>query len=562
MGRPLPLIYLCIVVFSLIAALAYQPWSFDATTYRLPRLLYWWGEKHWYWIGTLDHRLDFSSCGFEWQMLPVIEATHSDRLLFLLNWVPFLLLPGLTFFAFKALGARGRTARRWMWLLPTGYCIALQTSGLQNDGYSVNYLLAAIGFAVIAYRSSWLGGVLMSVLAASLLTGAKLSNAPLLLPLGVMLLPALGRVKLLNWKVPVVLVIAAACSFLPMALLCIKNTGDYAGDPKDQWDVKARNPVGCLMANVGIFLNDAVQPPLLPGSDRFEKMIEPAEKKVQPLMDWLHYSHPHFGNIHFGEMVYEGTAGIGFGICAYLFFVLAGQFFVKRPVTQAGAGSLLWAWRLGPILAWVAYAIMAMKLASPHTARISVPYYPLMMLSLLRCPRVAAFERRKVAGLAAGLAAFTVIPIIIFTPARPLIPPPLISWMESKPSFKSFADKYQLWGTFRDDLAPIREAIPPDVTRLGYAGGFLETSYGLWKPLGSRRIVELGLPVGSATLPGGDIQYAVITERGIRDRYSMDMDAWLRLTGAETVYVMKRNVALDGRTAKSYESWALVRLHR
>ena len=193
MFRPLPLIYAGIAVLSLIGALSYSPWSFDSTTYRLPRVLDWWAANQWYWIGTLDHRLDFSSCGFEWQMLPVLELTHSDRFLFLLSWVPFLLAPGLIFVVFRWLGVSGRSARRWMWLLPAGYCFALQCGGLQNDGYSMNFTLAAVGFAVAAYHTGRNGLFLMSLLAAGLITGAKLSNAPLLLPLGLFLLPALGR---------------------------------------------------------------------------------------------------------------------------------------------------------------------------------------------------------------------------------------------------------------------------------------------------------------------------------------------------------------------------------
>ena len=58
--RPLPMIYFGIATLSLVAALRYPPWSFDAVSYRLPRILYWWSAHHWYWIGTLDHRLDFS----------------------------------------------------------------------------------------------------------------------------------------------------------------------------------------------------------------------------------------------------------------------------------------------------------------------------------------------------------------------------------------------------------------------------------------------------------------------------------------------------------------------
>ena len=60
-------------------------------------------------------------------MLPVIELTHSDRLIFLFNWIPFVLMPGLVFIAFRALGVNGRSARRWMWLLPSVlFCAPIQ----------------------------------------------------------------------------------------------------------------------------------------------------------------------------------------------------------------------------------------------------------------------------------------------------------------------------------------------------------------------------------------------------------------------------------------------------
>ena len=557
MFRPLPLTYAGIVVLSFISGCLYQPWSFDAVTYRLPRLLYWWTAHHWYWIGTLDHRLDFSSCGFEWQMLPVIELTHSDRLLFLLNWIPFLLLPGLTFFAFHSLGVNGRSARRWMWLLPAGYCVALQASGVQNDGYTLDFLLASVGFAVAAFRSGRADCALMSVLAAALLTGAKLSNLPLILPLGVLLLPALRRVNWFTWRTPVVFLVALLCSFAPMALLSLKMTGDWSGDPTDQWDVRTHNPVGGLIANAVIFLNDAVQPPVLPISERLNSLAAALSHNAAPFMDWLKQSHHEFHGVGFGEMVYEGGAGLGFGICAYLFFLILGHWFIKCPGPRTGNHSgRPWAWRLAPLIAWISYGFYLMKLGSYLSARIGAPYYPLLIISIILRPRVAAFERRKITALVAALAALSVLPVLILTPIRPLFPTSLVSGM------KGIAAKYNLWAGLRDNFAPLRNALPPRVTKLGYAGGFHDTSYGLWQPLGSREVIELGLPLGSKARPPADLQYAVVDQRGLKERYGMDLNSWCEQVGAGVVYEMNYNTMLDGHSAAHYESWYLVKLHR
>ena len=559
--HPLPLIYLTIVGLSLLAALVNaHPWSYDAVTYRLPRLLYWWSAHHWHWIGTLDHRLDFSSAGFEWQMLPVIELTHSDRFIFLLNWLPLLLLPWLTFLAFRTLGVNGRSARRWMWLLPSAYCVALQSSGLQNDGYTVNYLLAAVAFAGFAYHSRRAGGLWFAMLAAALLTGAKVSNLPLLLPLGVLLLPVLTRVSWLNWRLPVIVLIGIFCSFLPLTFLSWQNTGDWAGDPTDQWHVKTHGAVGGLAANLVLLTRDATQPPLLPGSQHVNVMLDGLNHSS--FVNWLRQSHGEFSNIHYGEMVYEGPAGFGFGLAVYVAFLIAGLWFVKINPASFTTAPLPCAWRLVPWLTWIAYVVYLTKLGSDHSPRIAAPFYPLLLVALLRCPRVSALEQNKLSGIIAGCAAATVIPIMILTPARPLVPVQTLAHITHSAAVGKIAEQYAFWNYLRDDLAPLREKLPEGALRLGFAGGFRDTAYGLWQPLGRRVIVELGVPPGAhAPLPPSDLEYAVVTARGVTERYGLGLAAWLAAMHGQMIFEYPRNVMLDAHSPPQYESWYLVKLN-
>ena len=72
-------------------------------------------------------------CGLEWLSAPLLLFTKSDRGLFLVNFLPFLLLPGLIFSVLTRLGVRARVAWHWMWLLPTGYNFLLQGGSLGND---------------------------------------------------------------------------------------------------------------------------------------------------------------------------------------------------------------------------------------------------------------------------------------------------------------------------------------------------------------------------------------------------------------------------------------------
>jgi hypothetical protein len=554
--RPAPLLFAVIALLSLMAGVLYSPWSYDAVSYRLPRILYWWSAHHWYWIGTLDRRLDYSSTGFEWQMLPVMMLTRSDRFLFLINWLPFLLMPGLIFVTFRGLGVNSRSAWRWMWLLPAGYCFALQCGGVQNDGYSVNYLLASGVFSIAGFHARRLGFALMSVLAAALLTGAKFSNAPLLLPLVFLLWPALRRVRCLNWKTPVILVIALICSFAPMTFLCWRFTGDWAGDPADQWGIKTHGAVGAIGANAIIFLNDAVQLPLLPASHHFENLVDGINHSA--FINWLAQAHRQFSGFHFGDMAYEGSAGLGFGVAIYILFALTGGLFSSAP-SMPKTSATPFAWRLSLWLAWFSYFVFLAKLGSYHSARIAAPYYPLLLLPLLRNTRVQTFERKRWAGILAVVASASVLPVIFLTPARPLIPIQTLTKIIHRPAIEKISEKYQLWDGLRNDLAPLRRQLPADAVRLGYAGGFHDTPYGLCKPPGSRAIFELGLPLGTDSLPPPDLKYAVVTARGIQERYHSTLPSWLALTHAQVIFEYPRNNALDSHTASQYESWFLVR---
>ena len=556
--RPASLIYLAIVLLSLLGGILYAPWSFDAASYRLPRILYWWSAHHWYWIGTLDHRLDFSSAGFEWQMLPLLLLTHGDRFLFLLNWLPFLLLPGVIFTAFRALGVSGRSARRWMWLLPSAYCVALQSGSLQNDGYSLNYLLAAVTFAILGCRQKRLEFVLLSVLASALLTGAKVSNLPLLLPLGVLLLPALATVRWFDWKTPAVLAIARLVSFAPLSYECWKHTGDWTGNPDDQWNVKTHGVAGPVAANAIILLNDALQPPYLPGSRAVNAQLESFNHGA--FVNRLKGSHGEFGGVHFGEMAYEGGAGLGIGLALYTAALLLGSAFVAaRPICTLSP--LPWVIRLAPWLAWISYFTFLVKLGSNHSARIAAPYYPLLFVTLLRCPRVAAFERKKIVGALALLAAVLALPVMLLTPTRPLVPVQTLARVAHQPALEKVAEQYRFWDGLRDDLAPLRNRLPADATRLGYAAGFRDTPYGLFQPLGGRSIVELGLPPGSGRLPAADLKYAVVTERGLSERGGFGLADWLRRAGGTVIFEYPRNVMLDAHSPPKYESWYLVKLN-
>ena len=192
----LPLLFAVLTLLIFLGGALYPPTNHAAFTYRTPRVLHWLAAERWYWIHTPNYRMNNRACGFEWLTTPLLLFTKSDRGLFLINFISFLLLPGLIYSVFRRVGVRPRVAWYWMWLLPTGYNFLLQAGSVANDTFPTVYALAALDFGLRAWSSRRFSDLARSFISASLLIGAKASNLPLLLPWAIViaaLLPLLLR---------------------------------------------------------------------------------------------------------------------------------------------------------------------------------------------------------------------------------------------------------------------------------------------------------------------------------------------------------------------------------
>jgi len=289
----------------------YPPTNHTAFTYRIPRVLHWLAEGRWHWIHTTGYRMNDRACGIEWLEAPLLLFTRSDRTLFLLNFIPFLLLPGLTFSVFRRFGVKPRVAWFWMWLLPTGYTFLLQGGSAGNDTFPTVYALAAVDLACRGWANRRPSELWLSLVAAALLTGAKASNLPLLLPWAVVMaagLPLLRR----QWAVALILIpIAAAASFLPTAVLNVLYCGDWSGLTLERSGMDLKDPWVGLWGNGLLFLKDNLVPPFFPAAGWWNDSILAHLPRV--------VAGPLAANFENGfqqvkELPTEDWAGLGFGL--------------------------------------------------------------------------------------------------------------------------------------------------------------------------------------------------------------------------------------------------------
>jgi len=327
--RRAPQLFLVIAALALLSGSLYSALNYDANFYRLPRVMHWLWVGHWHWIHAFDSRLNISACGMEWLLAPLILFSHTDRLVFLINWVSYLMLPGLLFSVFIRLQVRPRVAWWWMWLLAGGWCFALQAGSVANDSFAAIYILAAVDLALRAREKKSVMDLWLSLLAAALVTGTKQTNLPLVAlwaiaawpartlflknPLGTGLVAGLG---LLVSIVPISVLNYAHCgAWMPLNVSGITRLGAFDLNPF--WGV-----IGNLFC---IPLQNLVPPfyELIPPfySYWLTAWNELFQHFLQTSFGAHFQSFESFGHLSgvFYHGISEGNAGLGLGVCLLIF---------------------------------------------------------------------------------------------------------------------------------------------------------------------------------------------------------------------------------------------------
>lgn len=481
----LPSLFVLVALLALLGGIVYKSSNYDALSYRIPRLLHWLNDERWHWIATPNSRQNFSASGFEWLIAPLFVFFKSDRPFFLINWISFLLLPGLLFRTFRLAGISPKTCWWWMWLLPFGYGYVLQSGSMGNDAFATVYALASACFVLSADKGKGFSDFGWSILSVALLTGTKGSNLPLALPWFVAMLLRyqawITRIpKLLPW-----IAIALMISFVPTAALNHKHTGSWTGDAMNQTKAALSNPSAGVIGNSLIFAYSAVQPPVLPASSRVNDFVIhllPSQFKV-----WLVDRFPRF-ELKMGEIPMEESAGLGLGVIAcFVLWIFNGR---RSPIPLLILRRQPWFF-LG-IAGLVSLLFFMAKMGSESTARLLLPYYPFLLLLPLGFWSLTSGTLRKLGPLFTLLCSTALVGIFL-CPARPLFPvQKFLTLIGDNPRFARVSSVYQTYiqrGTCWD---PILTIVPPDIKTLGFFSHGDDLEAPLWRPFGLRKIVSTG----------------------------------------------------------------------
>jgi hypothetical protein len=540
-----------------IGSVIYPPSNYTGLNYHLARVLQWLAHDQWCWIHTPIVRMNYSGCAFEWLTTPVVLFTKSDRALFLVNFIPFLMLPGLVFSVFTRLGVRPRVAWPWMWLLPTGYNFLLQAGSIGNDMFSAIFALAAIDFGCRAWESRRIHDLWLSLLAVALLTGTKPTSLPLLLPWLVLVFPLLPVLRR-NWPATLaVLVLAGIASFFPLALMNQLHCGDWLGRSVEIVHKEIHQPLIGVFGNVFQLLLGNFVPPIF------------------PLAGWWNHHAllilPHFivtaldtnfegGILIIGELPTEDWVGIGFGLGVLLATSVLGSFWVRENSPPASVNRSIpgWLCRSVRVAAWLSLLAYCMKSGLNTAPRLITPYYLLLLPLLLAGARQShVIRRRWWRGLVVGVLGLALI-VLVLSPDRPLWPAKTIlsKVLKQHPEQQSVAralQVYTLYSKRNDALADVRALLPPGLKVVGFLGGEDDCDISLWRPFGARR-VEHFLTTDSAAQIKERTEYVVVSESSLA-AHGVTFAEWLQKTGAIPVASTNAMLKING----GMQSWQLVR---
>jgi hypothetical protein len=528
--KPFPLAFLVLATMAFLGGALHPANNYDALAYRTPRVLHWLAEGHWHWIHTDFQRLNTRTAGFEWLTAPIFLFAGTDRLVFLINIVSFLLLPGRFFAVLTRLGVRPRAAWHWMWLFASGYGYVLEAGSVANDMFGALMAFAAIEFALRARSEQKISCLWTSVLAVALMTAAKASNILLLPAWAVAALPSFKLLLRRPLASVLVILLATGASIVPTAMLNIKYCGDWTGLKAEQPAIGGGGKAVRFLGNAINLPLDNLAPPIFPFRRQWEHLME---RVVPPgFSAELHqYMEPAPAGFEIPEMQMEESAGLGLGVTLLVLVVLVRKIRIGkiRPPRFCCAEILV------PLAAWAGVGLFMMQLGAACAARYLLPFYPLLAAPVL-ADAGDLFRRRLWRVLA--LSAFAVSAgLLILTPPRPLWPAKTILHSllaEHADSYflKRAWNVYDAYSARADGLTPVIAALPPEANPLGYLA-FDEPETGLWRPFGSRRIVHFTHDDSPADLRARGIKFALVSEDFLTQNCGMKPADWLARMNAE-----------------------------
>ncbi len=555
------MMFAAVVALSFIGGILYVPVYGDGLCYRPPRMFHWVAEGKWHWIHTDDIRMNVVGPNPEWLWTPIWIFTRNEKWCFLISFISYLFLPGVSFAYFRRLGISARVSWWWMWLLPTGYCYAFQASSIASDGYAATFALAALLLAFRARDRRSGSDLLCSLLSIALITGVKQTNLLLVALWIVPALQAIPRVRVPKLLAVGCVVIALLISLVPISYLNQKHEGNWKGFPTgtttrfDQSKIQPDSIFWGITGNAFALTCQNLLPPYFPWAWGWNAAMErwvdsPSGKHFR--------SFEKFGFLFRAPAEYN--AGFGLGLCLLVVVSTLGALSARGALSSPSPMTRDIA--LLVYLPWLLLLVFMAKISVFENARYLAPYYPFLLPLFLRQRGQYGLVRRPWWRWSAGATVILTIAMIILSRQRPLWPGHAIAnIIGSHPSGIALAERVRKAFDFSDEsprtLAWLRQALPDGSYPVAYAVTLGYSEAALWHAPSVARVWRF-LPTDDLqSLRSRETQYLLVDPSFRKDDIGKQTLERLLDSGGE---IISKSEVHAGPESPPEELW-LMRVH-
>jgi hypothetical protein len=213
------------------------------------------------------------------------------------------------------------------------------------------------------------------------------------------------------------------------------------------------------------------------------------------------------------------------------------------------------------LASFIALGAYLAKMGSEAAPRLAAPFYPFLLIPLLRARVHEPLVRRRGWRVLAVLVALSIVPAALLTPSRPLWPAQsVLAWLTAKKPESALLARarlvYQVYAHRDDIAAPLQPFLPSDGRKVGYVREPNGIEAPLWKPYGSRRIVEVMPPSPDLTALEGSV--IIGSTVGIEDKFGLTPDAFAAKFGGHVI----GRAAIYVKVSSGPMEWVVIALDR
>jgi hypothetical protein len=357
-------------------------------------------------------------------------------------------------------------------------------------------------------------------------------------------------------------VVAAGCSFLPVAALNLKHCGDWSGQVVEHTMFGHQYPILHVTHNGMLMVANNFVPPIFPmteGWKHFVLRVMPQERlhRIEEIFEpgaiWLAVP----------DMQNEETAGLGFGVSVLCLITFLATIFSAgstiRSPSQGSAGFLGLA-----VLAGVWFSVLPLFLVSGANgpARYLAPQYGLLVIPFLLNQTgdwITSHRWWRWAGMVVFLLGAG---LLVVSPARPLWPARTVlsKWDANghmPAAIKRAQTVYNVYGDRADAFAPLRDLLPPEARAICMVT-FDDPETSLWRPFGSRRVFHVLNATTREDMGTHGITYVIVNKEYFDRHFTGPFEQWQTQMHADVV----QHTNLTLRAGREPSEWYLLKLGR